>query len=138
MQKIWQLFLPPIMASRFRKKPEKRTRQYKMYVAGPYTPFMDDEGKDHTENDNIATARKVATHLWEIGYTAICPHLNTAHFNQDCGCGWSDYLDGDTEIIKDCHGIYMLPFWQYSAGSHVELQVAKVLGLDIYKNITEV
>jgi hypothetical protein len=52
-------------------------RGFLTYVAGPYsadTPKGIDE--------NIKRAKDYAIQIWEIGMTAICPHLNTMNFER--------------------------------------------------------
>jgi hypothetical protein len=67
-----------------------------LYVAGKYTGDVD---------ANIAAARKVAVELWERGHAVICPHLNTAHMEQDCKVDYDAYLLGDFNMISRCDAI---------------------------------
>ena len=52
-------------------------------------------------------ARKAGITLWTLGYTVICPHLNTAHF--DGVVPDQRFLDGDLEILRRCDLMVMLP-----------------------------
>ncbi len=77
---------------------------------------------------NIWKARRAAQRLWEDGWVVICPHLNTAMFNEK-----HPYIAGDCEIIKRCcDAIYMLENWEKSEGAQIELATAKIKGIAIY------
>lgn len=93
-----------------------------IYLAGKYTGDID---------ANIAAARKVAIELWEKGYTVICPHLNCAHFEQDCKCEYYEYLQGDFEIIERCDAVVMLPGWHDSVGSKREFEHAILYDVEV-------
>ena len=58
------------------------------YVAGPY---RSDSG--HGIYQNIRRAEKVALKLWRLGFSVICPHKNTEHF--DGACPDDVWLAGD-------------------------------------------
>ena len=88
-----------------------------LYLAGPYRGDID---------ANITAARKVAIELWERGYTVICPHLNTAHFEVDCNLPESEYIRRDLEILSRCDAIVMLPGWEKSEGACAELDYALI------------
>ena len=46
------------------------------YVAGPYSS----SSNGRSVEDNIIAARDLAVWLWENGFVALCPHMNTAGF----------------------------------------------------------
>jgi hypothetical protein len=94
-----------------------------VYVAGPYRGDVD---------RNIEQARQVAIALWEAGHTAICPHLNTAHFEQDCCVPDQTYLSGDLDILSRCDAIVMTPDWEGSVGASAERQYAQQLRIPVY------
>lgn len=94
-----------------------------VYVAGPYRGDVD---------RNIAQARQIAVALWEAGHTALCPHLNTSHFEQDCKVPDERYLRGDLEMLAFCQAIVMTPDWESSSGARGEHAYAEELGIPIY------
>jgi uncharacterized protein DUF4406 len=94
-----------------------------IYVAGKYSGDID---------ANIAAARQVAIALWEKGHAVICPHLNSAHMEQDCKATWQDYLDGDMNMVSRCDALVMLEGWQDSKGANMEHEYATSLGMPIY------
>lgn len=95
-----------------------------IYLAGKYTGDVD---------RNIADARKVAVACWEKGYATICPHLNTSHFEIDCGATYEDYMKGDMEILLRCDAIVMLPGWEDSPGARMERECAIQYGTPVYE-----
>jgi len=88
-----------------------------IYISGKYSGNID---------ENIALARKVAIEVWESGGVALTPHLNTAHFEQDCSCTYGDYMRGDLELLSKCDAILMLPGWEDSRGASRELARARI------------
>lgn len=94
-----------------------------VYVSGPYRGDV---------KANIETASQVAAQLWEIGHAVICPHANTAHFEERCTATWEDYIRGDLNMITRCDALVMLPNWQESPGAVVEHGYATGLGVPIY------
>ena len=100
-----------------------------VYVAGPY------RGK--TEADvarNIKQAREIGVALWDMGITAIVPHLNTAYMEHDCSVDDVDrvFLDGDLEILARCDAIVLTPDWSASEGATGERLFAASRHIPIY------
>jgi hypothetical protein len=94
-----------------------------IYVAGPYRGDVD---------KNIALARQVAIEIWQKGHTAICPHLNTSHFEMDCCIPDERYLEGDLDILSRCDAIVMITGWEASIGAKGEHDYASRLGIPVY------
>ena len=102
-----------------------------LYVSGPY------RGKSKIKLinrlqviRNIINARKVAKELWRMGYTVICPHLNSALMD---GVTSDDrFLEGDIEILQQCWGIVMIQGWQRSTGALMELKDARQTGKKVF------
>ncbi len=101
-----------------------------LYVSGRITPV-----KNTTIDENIQAARIVAIALWEAGHAVICPHLNTAYFNEDCKVGFDDYIKGDLIMLARCDGIVMLKGWEDSRGAVIEHEYALGLGIPVFHNI---
>lgn len=100
-----------------------------LYIAGPYR----DSKKDGIRK-NIMAAREVAAAVWGAGHVAICPHLNTFHFEE---FGFPDgiYLEGDLKILARCDGILMMSNWSKSAGAIRERGYAEENGIPIFYEI---
>jgi hypothetical protein len=71
---------------------------------------------------NIWRARRAAIRLWRQGWVVICPHLNSALM--DGACDESAFLEGDIELLKRCHAIFMLTNWIKSTGAKSEHRIA--------------
>ena len=98
-----------------------------VYVSGPYT------AKTHDEiSANIQAAREVAIKLWEMGHTALCPHLNTAHFEVDCKATYDQYMAGDFTLLSVCDAMVVLPGHEKSRGTNMEIDYAKEHGIPMY------
>ncbi len=100
-----------------------------IYIAGPYSANTKEE-----VISNIARARIVAHDLWEAGYPTICPHMNTAEFDD---INKSIFYAGDLEILEKCDAVVLLPHWKTSMGARMEVQHAIKHGIRIYKNVGE-
>lgn len=108
-------------------------RDYLIYISGKYT----DDNYDGIDR-NIKLARDYAIKLWEIGLTAICPHLNTYHFEENKNISYNDYINGDLEILNRCDGVFMLPNYLDSNGAIMELEEARKNGKEIFFSLEEV
>jgi hypothetical protein len=94
-----------------------------VYVAGPYRGEVE---------RNIQQAREIAIELWEAGHVALCPHLNTAHFEIDCNVPDEAYLKGDLLILFRCDAVVASPDWSNSAGARKEIELAMRVGIPVY------
>lgn len=88
-----------------------------VYVAGPF------RGPDHYAiHKNILAAEDISWHVWAMGGVALCPHLNTQHFQ---GSLPDDiWLEGDIIMLKRCDVVLMMPRWRDSSGATEEHRVA--------------
>ena len=98
-------------------------RKILIYIAGPYSGDI---------KENIIKARNASIKIWNSGFTGVCPHMNTAHFEIDCKCDYQDYLEGDMEILKRCDGIFMLKDWMLSKGAREEHDLADARDMPIF------
>jgi hypothetical protein len=88
-----------------------------VYIAGPF------RGKSHWDvAQNIRRAEALALEVWKLGAAAICPHLNTAHF-QDAAPD-KVWLEGDIEILKRCDWLLVTPDWDTSQSAMAEVRFA--------------
>lgn len=102
-------------------------RKIKIYIAGKYTGDV---------KKNIEIAARTAAKIWDLGFTALCPHANSSHFELICKkTKWMDFLEGDMELLKDCHAMYMLPDWENSVGAQKEYGEAQKRGLKIFHDL---
>jgi len=98
-----------------------------IYIAGPYRGTSQVEIASH-----IYEARKVAIEVWEAGHVALCPHLNTAHFEEDCSTKDTEYLEGDFQLLARCDSILMIKDWELSKGALAEKKFAEERKIPIY------
>lgn len=99
-----------------------------VYVSGPYSPT--------TEGDtdyNIRRARAICATLWDEGYAVICPHMNTAHFEQYSTASYEDYIAGDLRMVRGCDAMVMVPDWELSRGAKTEREYAEQKGIPVYE-----
>lgn len=87
-----------------------------VFISGPYRGNV---------AHNIAIARKHAEKIWQAGYCALCPHLNSAHM--DGLCDDSAFLEGDMAMLRRSDMIYLIPGWERSIGARAEWEEAKRL-----------
>ena len=102
-----------------------------LYISGPYSA-----GNGRTVADNIAVARAHAVAAVRNGWFPFTPHLNTAHFEIDCPeVPNEEWLAGDLAILKHLEPGYdamlLLPNWEQSEGTTLEVGWAKHIGLTI-------
>lgn len=97
-----------------------------IYLSGPYS------GSSDQISANITAARDVAIAVWEAGHTALCPHLNTAHFEVDCRATYEDYIAGDLDLLSRCDAILMIPNWEASKGAGIEKAYAEAHGIPVH------
>lgn len=108
-----------------------------VYIAGPFRSKHNPHGYNFWEQErNIRTAEAVALTVWELGGAAVCPHLNTAHFQ---GALPDDvWLAGDLDILRKCDVVVLTPGWNTSEGAQAEVQAARawkipVCGLECFE-----
>jgi hypothetical protein len=94
-----------------------------IYIAGPYRGNV---------KQNIENARKVAIAVWQAGHVAICPHLNTANFEEDSGLDDEAYLKGDLVILQRCDACLFLWNWQESQGAMAEREFCKAQNIPYF------
>ena len=98
------------------------------FISGPYRADTQ-SGIDK----NIAKAAQYAKKYWRKGYSVICPHMNSAHFDNIVPD--KSFLDGDLEFIKRMipgyDVIVMIPDWEYSTGAQSERRLAQERDIEI-------
>jgi len=123
---------------RLSKEP-KLCKMKVVYVAGKYS----DTSKAKVE-ENIVKASKVSWKLMYAGFAPICPHKNSAHWEnyiskepEEQKKFWKLVLGIDLAIIKKCDTLYMLDNWKDSKGAKVEERYARLIGKEIIYQGTE-
>ena len=104
-----------------------------IYIAGPF------RGNSHFAiAQNIRRAEETALRAWSLaiavpGLGVVCPHTNTAHF-QDA-LPDDIWLEGDLTIMRACHAVLLTGDWQRSSGTKAEVEEAKRLGIPVFDDI---
>lgn len=96
-----------------------------IYIAGPYRG-----PSAWAIAENIRHAERLALKVWLLGAAAICPHANTAHF-QDAAPD-AVWLDGDLEILTRCDALLTTADWARSTGAKAEVLFALDHGIPVY------
>lgn len=99
-----------------------------VYVSGPYS----EHAGTGTVAENIERAKAVCVQLWNEGYAVICPHTNTAHFNDVSTATYEDYIEGDLLMVERSDAIVMMEGWERSSGAVRELDHARAQAVPIY------
>jgi hypothetical protein len=95
-----------------------------IYVAGKYTGNV---------QANIDKAEQIAGALWGMGHAVICPHSNSAHYEDKFPeVTWEAYLQGDFNMISRCDALVMVDNWKDSKGAKMEHEYALSLGIPVY------
>jgi len=95
-----------------------------LYIAGPYRGDV---------AVNITNAESVAVAVWRAGHVALCPHLNTAFWDQKYDIDDERYLDGDLALLARCDGVVLVPGWESSRGTQAEVVFAAARGIPTWE-----
>lgn len=90
------------------------------YVAGPCRG---------NRKINCIQAQQAAVWLWNDGFTVLCPHLNSGELSDEVP--EEDLMWGSLILLSKCDTLVLIPGWQESEGSRIELGVALFNGLDV-------
>jgi hypothetical protein len=100
-----------------------------MYIAGPYS------GKSPEEIAlNIEFARAVGRYLARLGHFPVIPHANSAEFDRKApDIGYEFWLNKGLGLLKRCDAICLIPGWENSKGSMLELKTALEHNLQVFE-----
>jgi nucleoside 2-deoxyribosyltransferase len=101
-----------------------------VYIAGPFraaTPWLIEQ--------NVRAAETVALEVWRMGAAALCPHMNTRHF-QDCAPD-AVWIEGTLELLRRCDAVLVQGNWMMSTGTRGEIDEARKLEKPVFFNTTE-
>lgn len=104
---------------------KNRLRRPVVYIAGPYrapTPWGIEQ--------NVRRAETAALAVWKSGAVALCPHLNTRHFQHELPD--ERWLEGDLDLLERCDAVLFIEGWLNSEGSKVEHAYAEHIGLPVF------
>lgn len=104
-----------------------------VYVAGPFrcaSQYMPGQQDCWGIQQNIMTAMAVSLDVWRMGGAALCPHANTAFFQN--AAADDVWLDGDLALLAKCDAAIMTPDWQRSSGARAEHAFAIERGIPTF------
>lgn len=107
------------------------TEPLRVYIAGPYTATA-----WRSRETNIAIARDAAVQVWKLGHAVLCPHMNTAHMDDE-GIDHATFMRGDLAWVQVCDVVLMLPGWGNSPGAKEEHEFATRLGIPVVYSMDE-
>lgn len=99
------------------------------FISGKYS------GTPEEIDQNIAHAREAAELLWLNGWAAICPHLNTAHFEGSDVDFYAGYLRMIDRLLPGTDIIYALKNWEDSTGARLEVNRARERGIEVIEEL---
>jgi hypothetical protein len=94
------------------------TERKKIYLSGPMTGI---------ENFNFPLFHHVAKLFRALGTEVVNPAENG--FTEEKS--WAHYMRADIKQLVDCNVICLLPGWERSRGSTLELFIATQLGMEV-------
>lgn len=89
-----------------------------IYLSGPMSGY---------ENFNHAAFTAACEQLRALGNEVISPH----EAGEEPGLTWADYIRKDLPMLARARSVVVLPDWQCSRGSVLEVGIAQALGMMI-------
>jgi hypothetical protein len=84
---------------------------------------------------NIQRAEALSWEVWALGAAAVCPHLNTAHFQDSLPD--DIWLLGDLAILAKCDAMILTPDWERSSGARAEREFAEQRGIPVFEDLAD-
>lgn len=111
-----------------------------VYIAGPFR--CTNAATRRTDmwgvHCNVIRAMEIALEVWRHGAVALCPHGNTAHFQDASGIADDNiWLDGDIELLRRCDAVLMVPGWQVSSGATAEKKYAEAQHIPVFESLED-
>jgi len=104
-----------------------------LYISGPFSH----PDPVHGIPKNILLASEAALVAWRDGWAVLCPHKNCAGFEHAAGIPYETWIQGDLELLRRADAICMVGTWTESPGALQEYQLARDIGLPVYRYAAE-
>lgn len=92
----------------------------KLYLAGPMTGYPE---------LNFPLFHAETARLRALGFEIV----NPAEINADANAEWLECMRADIKQLVDCDGVAVLQGWAQSRGASIEHNLARDLGLRVFK-----
>lgn len=89
----------------------------------------------NAETQRREGAEKEIEHVGLRGWPALCPHANTAHFQE--ALPDQVWLDGDLMMLEECGAVVLVEGWEQSAGTRAEMVHAATFELPIFTSVEQ-
>ena len=84
--------------------------------------------------DNISVAKVISVRLWNLGYTVICPHLNTAHFDDYCqNVTYEEWIFKYMSVLELCDSLVLMPYYHLDESVKLVKQWAEYKNIPVYE-----
>jgi hypothetical protein len=101
-----------------------------VYIAGPFRAVNAWE-----QEQNVRAAESVALQMWAAGYSAICPHTQSRNYQG--ALPDEVWLAGFIAQMNLCAGVVLVPGWEESEGTLLEIAEARRNGIPVYSTVEE-
>jgi len=102
-----------------------------VYVAGAFRAGTN----QWEQHKNVLRAEATALELWAAGYSVICPHKQSEHYQG--ALPDEVWLAGFLAQMNLCAAVVLIPGWENSAGTLEEIAEARRHGIPVYVTIEE-
>jgi len=107
-------------------------------IIGRYYAVKEDGSPDYDKiEEHIQLAEKFAVEIWNAGFAAFTPRLNTRHFETKAKVSEARYQAFDLFILNKMDCVFALPNWKESGGGHKEIEVALENKIPIFDSVEE-
>jgi hypothetical protein len=102
----------------------------RVYISGPYSHKTAEE-----RVGNVSRAREAMVQLLTAGAAVFCPHTMTEGLEHDDRLTYEHFMDNDLEWLRQCNAMLLLPGWENSKGTLIELEEAHRLRIPVYSEL---
>jgi hypothetical protein len=101
-----------------------------VYIAGPFRASTAWEIEQ-----NVRRAEELGFEVFKCGAMPVIPHANTRFFH---GQGTDQFwLDGTLELARRCDALILVPGWERSTGTRLELRDMLNRGAPTFETVAE-